>query len=57
MGPIVIADGVSEALNPPPSAISTIKEQKLANLLQQYLANAISPEQYHKQRAEILAGN
>jgi hypothetical protein len=31
------------------------KEQQLETLLAQYKADQISPEQYHKQRAAILA--
>jgi hypothetical protein len=32
------------------------KEDKLAQLLALYRADKISPEQYHEQRAAILAG-
>ena len=42
----------------PPAAAPTIspeKQARLAELLEQYRANVISPEEYHKQRAAILA--
>jgi hypothetical protein len=41
----------------PPSdlPISATKEERLAELLRQYKADTITPEQYHKQRAAILA--
>jgi hypothetical protein len=39
----------------PALPISMTKEQKLAELLSQYKADRISPEQYHEQRAAILA--
>ena len=38
----------------PPSPFSGPKEARLADLLRQYKADEISPEQYHKQRAKIL---
>jgi len=41
--------------NPIPPAISSAKEQKLSELLTLYRANVVSPEQYQKMRAEILA--
>jgi hypothetical protein len=40
----------------PPLPISAAKQQQLAALLAQYEADQISPEEYHKQRAAILAG-
>jgi hypothetical protein len=40
----------------PPLPISMSKEDKLAQLLALYRADKISPEQYHEQRAAILAG-
>lgn len=43
-------------LPPPPPAVSASKEQKLDKLLQLYMADKISPEEYHDQRAKILAG-
>jgi hypothetical protein len=39
----------------PPAAVSVSKEQRLQDLLQQYTADKISAEQYHSQRAKILA--
>ncbi len=39
----------------PPSPISGSKEARLADLLRQYKADEITPEQYHKQRVKILA--
>lgn len=39
----------------PPLPISTTKEQQLEALLAQYKADQISPEEYQKQRAAILA--
>jgi hypothetical protein len=39
----------------PPLPISAAKQQQLAALLAQYQADQISPEQYHTQRAAILA--
>ena len=38
---------------PVPAPLS--KDQRLADLLQQYEANQITPEQYHTQRAAIIA--
>ena len=40
----------------PPPPVSADKVQKLNALLQQYKADQITPEQYHEQRAKILAG-
>jgi hypothetical protein len=39
----------------PALPISADKEQQLDTLLAQYKANLISPEEYQKQRAAILA--
>jgi len=39
----------------PPLPISAAKQQQLDALLVQYQADQISPEEYHKQRAAILA--
>jgi hypothetical protein len=41
---------------PPPLPISTSKEEQLQVLLIEYKANQITPEQYQKRRAAILAG-
>ena len=40
---------------PPPSALPATKEARLAQLLQQYKADQITPEQYHIERAKIIA--
>jgi hypothetical protein len=40
----------------PPPPVSAEKVQKLDALLQQYKADQITPEQYHEERAKILAG-
>lgn len=40
----------------PPLPISVEKQQKLGDLLRKYQADEITPEQYHEQRAKILAG-
>jgi hypothetical protein len=39
----------------PPLPISGTKEQRLAELLRQYKADTITPQQYHEQRAKIIA--
>ncbi len=39
----------------PPSPVPATKELELAELLRKYRADEISPEDYHKQRAAILA--
>lgn len=39
----------------PPPAVSASKEQRLQGLLQLYKADQLSPEQYHTERAKILA--
>jgi len=45
-------------LTQPPAmpATMTAKEQRLDALLQQYRADQITPQQYHEQRAKIMAG-
>ncbi|MFO1476611.1 MAG: hypothetical protein U1F98_08175 [Verrucomicrobiota bacterium] len=43
------------ALSGPPPALPADKEARLQALLQQYKADQISPEEYHAQRAKILA--
>ena len=45
-----------EPIPGPPSSIPASKEAQLAELLKKYQADAISPEQYHTERAKILAG-
>jgi hypothetical protein len=42
-------------LEAPALPISGSKEQRLATLLQQYKADQITPQQYHEERAKILA--
>jgi hypothetical protein len=39
----------------PPSTLPASKEARLAELLKQYQADTLTPEQYHKERAKILA--
>jgi len=39
----------------PPSPLAGSKEQRLQALLQQYKADRITPQQYHEERAKILA--
>ena len=39
----------------PPTPLPASKESRLADLLRQYKADTITPEQYHIQRAKILA--
>jgi hypothetical protein len=43
------------ALSGPATGLSAAKEQKLNELLNQYRADQITPQQYHEQRAKILA--
>ena len=43
------------ALQGPATGLSSTKEQKLNELLNQYRADQITPQQYHEQRAKILA--
>jgi hypothetical protein len=42
-------------LQPPPPAVPASKQQRLDDLLAKYRADQITPEQYHQQRATILA--
>lgn len=42
-------------IQPPALPISASKEQRLESLLADYKADRITPEEYHKQRAAILA--
>ncbi len=39
----------------PPNPLSADKQQRLAELLKKYKADQVSPEEYHKERAKILA--
>jgi hypothetical protein len=43
-------------IDPPQSAFSGPKSEKLAELLRKYRADQITPEEYHKQRAAVVAG-
>lgn len=40
---------------PPPSTLSGTKESRLAELTRRYKADEITPEEYHKERARIIA--
>ncbi len=40
----------------PPSTLSADKQKELSDLLGKYKADQITPEEYHTQRAKILAG-
>lgn len=42
-------------VEPLPSAVPASKDAKLADLLRKYKADAITPEEYHKERAKVLA--
>jgi hypothetical protein len=42
-------------LTGPPSTLSAAKQQRLEQLLQLYRADQITPQEYHEQRAKILA--
>jgi hypothetical protein len=44
-----------EPMPPPSLPVSASKAQRLQQLLQQYKADMVTPEQYHDQRAKILA--
>ena len=46
---------VFEPLQGPPSSVPAEKQVLLAALLQKYLADQITPDQYHAERAKILA--
>ena len=43
------------ALPAPASSLSGSKESRLSELLQKYKADQITPEEYHRERAKILA--
>jgi hypothetical protein len=43
-------------LEAPPPVVSAYKEQRLQELLQLYKEDKITPDEYHTQRAKILAG-
>jgi hypothetical protein len=44
-----------EPLQAPPSPLTGSKDERLKQLLDQYKADQITPEEYHKQRAAIVA--
>ena len=44
-----------QPIESPALPISTAKQQRLADLLQKYRADQLTPEQYHLERAKILA--
>lgn len=46
---------VFDPIPAPPSTLPASKEARLAELLKQYQADTLTPEQYHKERAKILA--
>ena len=45
-----------EPLKGPPSPLTPEKQSRLKDLLDQYMADQLTPEQYHAERAKILAG-
>ena len=44
-----------EPIQGPPTGFSTGKEQRLKELLDRYMADEVTPDQYHAERAKILA--
>ncbi len=50
-----VTPAVFAPLEAPPSAVPASKEAKLVELLRKYKADDITPEEYHKERAKILA--
>jgi hypothetical protein len=42
-------------LQGPASALPSAKQQRLSDLLRRYRADQISPQEYHDERAKILA--
>jgi hypothetical protein len=53
-GKVTVAPAFPLFAAPPPS-VSADKEQRLQELLRKYRADQITPEEYHQQRAKILA--
>jgi hypothetical protein len=49
------ATGSIPPIQGPPVTISAAKQQELAALLARYKADKITPEEYHTERAKILA--
>jgi hypothetical protein len=45
-----------QPIAPPPAALSGTKSGRLAELLSRYRVDLITPEEYHQQRAAIVAG-
>ena len=45
----------SASVKAPPLPIPSTKEERLAQLLKQYKADEITPQEYHQQRAKIMA--
>ncbi len=45
-----------QPIEAPPAPVSAQKQAALQSLLSRYMANQISPEEYQKERAAILAG-
>jgi hypothetical protein len=43
-------------LTAPPPPVTAEQQQQLAQLLQRYMANQITPEQYQEQRQAIIRG-
>jgi len=50
-----VASTTYRAIEPPPSPLSAAKQAKLADLLVRYKADSITAQEYHAQRAAILA--
>jgi hypothetical protein len=50
-----VAPTAATLMAAPPPAVSASKEERLQGLLQLYKADKLSPEQYHTERAKILA--
>ena len=42
-------------MDAPPAAVSAAKQQKLNDALARYKADKLTPEEYHAERAKILA--
>ncbi|HEY9509404.1 MAG TPA: hypothetical protein VIV82_06020, partial [Verrucomicrobiae bacterium] len=42
-------------LSAPATGLSAEQEQRLADLLEQYKADKLTPDQYHEERAKVLA--
>jgi hypothetical protein len=50
-----LAPGAFQPIEGPAIPLSNEKQQRLAELLQKYRADQIGPEEYHQERAKILA--